>query len=63
MLRPEPLPRDEPGTLDRPVTPGDLRGEGQEKLIQAFPGEKISHQPRSALYKNDLTGEDAADRG
>ena len=63
MLRSEPLPRDESGTLDGPVPSGNLRSERQKKLIQAFPGEKISHQSRTPFDKDDLAGKDTADRG
>ena len=63
MLGAEPFPGDEPGTLDGSVPTGDLRREGQKKLIQAFFGEKIPHQPRSAFDKEDFAGKEAADRG
>src|SRR4030043_1905843 len=62
-LRAKTLPRNESGTLDGPIPPGNLRSERQKKLIQAFLGEEISHQPRSALDKEDFPGEETADRG
>src|SRR5659263_115125 len=62
-LRCKSLPGDESGTLGGPVPPGNLRSERQKKLIQALPGEEISHQTRSALDKEDFTGEDTADGG
>ena len=62
-LRSETLPRDESGTLDGTVPTSNLRSECQKKLIQAFPGEEISHQPRSAFDKEDFTLEETTDCG
>src|SRR3990172_6836123 len=63
MLRPKTLPRNESGTLDGPIPPGNLRSERQKKLVQAFPLEEISNQLRSALDEVDFSRANQADRG
>src|SRR4030066_1757635 len=62
-LRAKTLSRNESGTLDGPIPPGNLRSERQKKLIQAFLGEEIPHQPRPAFDQEDFSRACAADRG
>ena len=55
MLWRKTLPGNEPGTLNRVVSTGDLRGKRKEQLIQVPIFKEVAHELRSTLDQNHVT--------
>src|SRR6266566_1618571 len=53
---------DESGPLDLPITPGNLRCQRQEQLVQSLLGKKVTHQLRPAFDQDHITTTNIPDR-